>query len=170
MQVLTHPVETTPAWIQIIKPKRLKLNGALRGHENVSLVEGNVSLHRLNSWALTWRALVDTCSKGVSTFTVCSHAPAHRTSVNPSSHSLTQVSSRGGKRSALCPLQYNNALLMSCKIKQGYTGDSRSKESRRATCLSHSGGSELKIILIISNHRPYSTAFMPIYSGYNLDN
>lgn len=91
-------------------------------HKNVLLVEENISLHCLDSWALTWHALVDTCSEGVFTL-MCSHAPAHQTSVNPSSHKVSLRSALRVKTDLCsCTLQYNNALLMTCTIKLGYTG------------------------------------------------
>lgn len=46
------------------------------GHKNVLLMEGKVPPHCLNSWALTWRALVDTRSEGVST-SVCTVVLQH---------------------------------------------------------------------------------------------
>lgn len=54
-------------WKQKIGVETPKLKVAVEEHKNVLLVEENVSLHCLNSKALTWRALVNTCSEGVST-------------------------------------------------------------------------------------------------------
>lgn len=55
------------AWKQTMGVETPKLKVAVEEHKNVLLVEENVSLHCLNSKALTWRALVNTCSEGVST-------------------------------------------------------------------------------------------------------
>lgn len=105
---ITHPVAT---WCTQWKWKKKKKRIYPKKKQDVNMMHSEdtrmsrwwkkVSLHCLNSWALTWCALVDTCSEGVSTLmcTVTLQHTRHQSESNPLTvtHNLIQVSSQHEK-------------------------------------------------------------------------
>lgn len=148
-------------------------------HKNVLLVEENISLHCLDSWALTWHALVDTCSEGVFTL-MCTVMLQHTKHQSIPRHTQSHSGQLSGWKQIYVHVLYNIIMLFWWPAQLNWVTQAENERTVFESLTDNVTGLErhwrqwisLKIIPLILNIGPFPffCTITPSHSGRTVDN